>query len=271
LFGRPAVSTNIVKYDPKRVKNDSGGWGVRKSRREFLAGIGGLAALGVVQGGGSSQLSSLRDASSPAAVLPARSAFAIPEDVTYVNSGFTHPMPIVAAQAMRSYVDYRAEPGLTLKQSADIKSEFAALINAKPSEISLVPNTSTGENLVVNGLGIPHAHENVVTDALHFEGALLHLGELQQRNGLELRIVQPRHWRIDMRDLERAVDKKTKLVEISLVSMVNGFQHDLKRFAIWRMRMALTYTRTSCRRQEPRPSMFARAIWISARAQVTSG
>ncbi|MGB7281189.1 MAG: aminotransferase class V-fold PLP-dependent enzyme [Candidatus Acidiferrum sp.] len=201
---------------------------MRKSRRDFLAGMGGLAALGAVQGGGSSQLSSLREASSQPAVLPSRSDFAIPEDLTYLNSAFTHPMPIVAAQALRSYVDYRAEPGLALKQSVDIKSEFAALINAKPSEISFVPNTSTGENLVVNGLGIPHSHENVVTDALHFEGALLHLGELQQRNGLDLRIVQPRHWRIDMRDMERAIDKRTKLVEISLVSMVNGFQHDLK-------------------------------------------
>jgi selenocysteine lyase/cysteine desulfurase len=68
----------------------------------------------------------------------------------------------------------------------------------------------------------------VVTDALHFEGALLHLGELQEHNGLEVRIVRPREWRIDLGEMERAVDKKTKLIEISLVSMVNGFQHDLK-------------------------------------------
>ena len=36
-----------------------------------------------------------------------------------------------------------------------MKAEFAALINAKPAEVSLVQNTSAGENLVVNGLGIP--------------------------------------------------------------------------------------------------------------------
>ncbi|HTU33552.1 MAG TPA: aminotransferase class V-fold PLP-dependent enzyme, partial [Candidatus Acidoferrum sp.] len=131
-------------------------------------------------------------------------------------------------QAFRSYVDFRSEPGVGLKQSVDIKAEFAALINAKPSEISFVPNTSTGENLVVNGLGIPHIGGNVVTDALHFEGSLLHLGELRQSEGLDLRIVKQRGWRIDIRDMERAIDKKTKLVEISLVSMVNGFQHDLK-------------------------------------------
>jgi len=40
--------------------------------------------------------------------------------------------------------------------------------------------------------------------------------------------VQQHHGRIDLRDMDRAVEKKTKLIEIPLVSMVNGFQHDLK-------------------------------------------
>lgn len=200
---------------------------MKNTRRDFLAGFSGLTALAVTKRVGSEFLTSpqLRSAS-PA--LPAKRDFAIPQDLTYINSAFTHPMPIAAAEAGRSYIDYRADPGLALKQMVDIKAEFATLINAKPSEISFVANTTAGENLVVNGLGIPHAHGKVVTDALHFEGALLHLGELQQRNGLDLRIVQPRDWRIDLRQMERAIDKKTKLVEISLVSMVNGFQHDLK-------------------------------------------
>ena len=33
-------------------------------------------------------------------------------------------------------------------------------------------------------------------------------------------------------DMERMVDKKTKLIEISLVAINNGFQHEQKRFAI---------------------------------------
>jgi len=51
----------------------------------------------------------------------------------------------------------------------DIKAEFAALINAKPSEIAFIPNTTTGENLVFNGLNVMGSGGNVVTDALHFE------------------------------------------------------------------------------------------------------
>jgi selenocysteine lyase/cysteine desulfurase len=123
---------------------------MKNSRREFLAGIGGL---GLVAGSNSF---SLPQAPSSSLGLPAKGDFAIPEDLTYINSAFTHPMPIAAAKAAGRYVDFRAEPGLELKHTVNIKAEFAALINAKPSEISFVPNTSTGENLVVNGLGIPH-------------------------------------------------------------------------------------------------------------------
>lgn len=202
---------------------------MRNSRREFLAGVGGLGALAALEGS-ASDLSAIQDLPSAVPSLPAKHDFAIPRGVTYINSAFTHPMPIVAAKAARTYVDLRSEPGAVSEslQNVNVRTQFATLINAKPTEISFVPSTSAGENFVVNGLGIPHTDGNVVTDALHFEGALLHLGELQKRNGLDLRIVQPRDWRIDLHDMERVVDKKTKLIEISLVAMSNGFQHDLK-------------------------------------------
>src|SRR6185503_9530098 len=67
----------------------------------------------------------------------------------------------------------------------------------------------------------------IVTDELHFEGALVHLLELQKR-GADVRIVKQKGGRIDMADMARVVDRKTKLVEVSFVSMYNGFQHDLK-------------------------------------------
>lgn len=161
--------------------------------------------------------------------LPRKADFAIPAGETYINSAYVHPMPNAGREALRRYVESRTSPVLDTHYDREhVKAEFAALINAKPSEISYVPNTSTGENLVVNGLGIVGTDSNVVTDALHFDGALLHLGELKRRSGLDVRIVMPRDWRIELKDLERMIDKKTKLVEVSLVAMTNGFQHDLK-------------------------------------------
>ena len=40
--------------------------------------------------------------------------------------------------------------------------------------------------------------------------------------------MKPRDWRIDVRDVEEMVDKKTKLIALSLVSYINGYRPDVK-------------------------------------------
>jgi selenocysteine lyase/cysteine desulfurase len=187
------------------------------TRRELLAGTAQVAAAAAFQ--------------PPEGSLPDRRAFAIPAGQTYLNSAFIHPIPIAAAQAVHRYIETRefSRPRWSGDDLAvKVRAQFAALIGAEPGEISLVESTSRGENLVVNGLGLPANSGNVVTDALHFEGSLILYGELKKR-GLDVRLVKPRDWRIDLADLEKAVDRKTKLVAVSLVSWYNGFQHDLTR------------------------------------------
>jgi len=200
------------------------------SRRELLTGAGGLAVLKMAPELRFHALPQVASGTPAAGALAAKSDFSIPAGVSYINSAYTHPMPVAAAKALREWAESRSQPEIVSqpKDLINVKAEFASLINAKESEISFVTSTSAGENLVVNGLGIDYKTDNVVTDALHFEGALIHLQALQQQFGLDLRVVMPREWRIDLKDLERVVDKKTKLIEISLVAMHNGFQHDLK-------------------------------------------
>src|SRR6185369_9813548 len=187
------------------------------TRRELLAGAAQLAAVAAVQPADGS--------------LPARRDFAIPAGQTYLNSAFIHPIPVTAAQAVSRYIETRTfsrERWSGDELAAKVRAQFAALINASPAEIGLVESTSRGENIVVNGLGLASNAGNVVTDALHFEGSLILYGELQKR-GLDVRLVRPRDWRIELSDMEKVIDRKTRLVAVSLVSWYNGFQHDLKR------------------------------------------
>ena len=196
------------------------------TRRELLAGTTHLAAAAAFQ--------------PTAGSLPDRGAFAIPAGQTYLNGAFIHPLPVASAQAVARYVESRTfsrERWSGDDLAVTVRGQFAALINAAPNEISLVESTSRGENIVVNGLGLPSGLSrrtaggaqavNVVTDALHFEGSLILYGELQKR-GLDVRLVTPRDWRIDLADVDRAIDRQTRLVAVSLVSWYNGFQHDLK-------------------------------------------
>src|SRR4051812_29988187 len=195
------------------------------NRRELLTGLGVAAASAAI--GDASPL----HAAVGSASFPRKADFAFEKGTTYISGAFTHPMPVAAADAYREFIKRRGTVGATTPTASalrvDPKAAFAALINAKPSEVSYIPNTSAGENLVVECLGIGKGDGNVVTDALHFEGALVHLLELRKQ-GLDVRIVAPRDGRIHFADLERVVDRKTKLVELSLVSMYNGFQHDLE-------------------------------------------
>lgn len=199
------------------------------SRREALGRIAGAVGLPVCASA-RLRVSSLPVFASSRLRVPQAADFAIPEGITYLNSAYTHPIPVAALESLKSWADFRARPREVSepKPLINLKAEFAALIGAKEVEVCYVPNTSTGENLVVNGLGLDWARDNVVTDAYHFEGALLHLLALKKEKGLDLRIAMPRENRVHLSDLEKLIDKKTRLVEVSLVGMDTGFQHDLK-------------------------------------------
>jgi len=170
----------------------------------------------------------------PAATkLPMKDEFVVRDYEVCLNNARWHPMSRGARQAVIDYLDYKAhgvvtQQGLTSPASITVRQSFAELIGAKASEIALVNSTTAAENFVVAGLGLQQLGKgNIVTDALHFEGSLYMYQELAKR-GVDVRIVKPRGWRTEMADLERAVDKNTKLVAISKVSFINGFEHDLK-------------------------------------------
>ena len=68
----------------------------------------------------------------------------------------------------------------------------------------------------VNGLRIRESGGNLVTNDLHYAGSIHdYIG--RRKAGMDVRIVKHRDWRIDLRDMEKVVDKKTKLVSITLV------------------------------------------------------
>lgn len=196
------------------------------SRRSLLQGATSIALASIAQ------RDWFADARSPLPDRP-RAQFPIPDGTTYLNNAGWHPMSTEARAAVERYLERRVNQITEMPSGGDVvkndvKETFASLINAKASEISYIQSTMMGENLVVSGLGLPSSGGNVVTDALHFDGSMYLYGSLKA-HGLDVRIVKPRDWRIDIRDMEKMVDSKTKLIAVSLVSFYNGFQHDLKK------------------------------------------
>jgi selenocysteine lyase/cysteine desulfurase len=150
---------------------------------------------------------------------------------TYFNSAAQHPLSNHTVRGMQRYMEFLAKgPGEGREDFWEtgfrqVKPMFARLINAKVSEVALCGSTTIGENLLLNGMDLRGG--NVVTNDLHYTASLANY--LQRRAaGLDVRIVKHRDWRIDVADMERAVDRKTKLIAVSLVSSVNGHVENIR-------------------------------------------
>ncbi len=162
-----------------------------------------------------------------------RADFPIASNETYLNSAAIHPMSVPASRALQDHIAFRLKGGgegradFGDEQQKDLKRRFAQFINARANEIAFVQNTSDGENIVVMGMDLARRGGNVVLDELHFETSLYMYKSLEAK-GLELRVVKHRDWAIDIRDMERAIDKNTSLVSMALVSNVNGYLHDAR-------------------------------------------
>jgi selenocysteine lyase/cysteine desulfurase len=199
-------------------------------RREFLAGASALAWSARPALAGLEQA-----AMRPGAVFPAsvRDDFPLASVETYMNAAALHPVGRFAARAIEQGLQYRmhgAGPGradFNIDRQADLKKRFATMIGAAPTEIAFTSSTSDGENIVVMGMDLAKKKGNVVIDELHFTTSLYMYKELEKQ-GVELRIVKHRNWAIDPADMDKAIDRNTRLVSLALVSNVNGFMHDCK-------------------------------------------
>jgi selenocysteine lyase/cysteine desulfurase len=199
---------------------------MKLGRRAFLAGTGALALS-------ARPLFASVQSAGPGAVFPpaVRADFPIAAAGAYMNSAALHPVGTFAARALEEGLAFRlhgAGPGrtdFTAAKQADLKARYAALIGASANEIAFVSSTSDGENIVVLGLDLARRGGNVVIDELHFTSSFYLFKELE-KHGVELRIVKHRDWKIDVNDMDRAIDRETRLVSLALVSNVNGFMHD---------------------------------------------
>jgi len=194
------------------------------NRRQFIGAAATASANAAAIGDGRPDFAAVR------ADFPRARAAA------YLDNASCHPLSVHSAAALHRYTDWETnevgEPWWP--QWAEVRAEsknlFATLINAKPSEIAFARSTVEAESNLLNGMKIEASGGNVVTNDLHYSAALYNY-KMRQRDGLDVRIVKNRDWRIDMRDLEPVVNRSTKLIAIALVSNVNGYLHDVKKIS----------------------------------------
>jgi selenocysteine lyase/cysteine desulfurase len=161
--------------------------------------------------------------------LPFKQGF-VDSDITYLDAGSQHPISIAAqAEALKYLAQRSLDPAAADydRNERGVLEKYARLVNADADEVTYVQSTTAGEQAILRALGLPDSGGHIVTDTLHFFGSLP-LYEEMAKQGCKVSWVRERDGRIPLEDMRKAITPGTKLVALSLVSTINGFQHDLK-------------------------------------------
>lgn len=198
------------------------------TRRSWLA-LGAATLAGAAACRSTASASPGATPARAAATLPDRSSFHLGTSI-YLNAGSQHPISQPARASVDAYLDNRSThpPGGDYELgSSRVIEKFARLVNADVDELTFVQSTTTGEQMIVRSLMLPSDGARIVTDTLHFFGSVPLYMELGNA-GCDVAWVAHREGRISLEDMDRAITPGTRLVALSLVSTINGFQHDLK-------------------------------------------
>jgi selenocysteine lyase/cysteine desulfurase len=196
------------------------------NRRQFIGVASSAAALRTLAV--HAQTSDLDDP------LGVRRDFDVVRNGLYLNSAYITPVPRAVAEAGRDFAGRKASKPIPLdemlRQTDEVRAQFARLVGASADEIGFLFATSEGENIVSSALDL-EAGDNVVVDELHYNTSFVLYRHLEATRGITLRIVKHREGRVTSDDFARAVDARTRLLSVAWVSHQNGFRHEMRPLA----------------------------------------
>lgn len=218
------------------------------NRRRFLktTAVAGLAGVPAARGSAQDARTAATSVGAPGATsgglpsgtsaddpLGVRKAFPVTEELAYLNTASSGPLPTPVRDALRAYAEeksLRGRPSDRAATSARARAAFARLFGADEDEVALLYATSDAENLIARALNLQPG-DNVLVDELHFVTTFVLYRELEQSAGVELRIVPAREGVVSADDFAARADARTRLISVAWVSNRNGFRHDLPALA----------------------------------------
>ncbi len=164
-----------------------------------------------------------------------RADFPVLKEWVYLDNAFVGLMPKQVREGYDRWADewYTFDVGNRtildrwLEKATTVRGMIASFIGASTREIAYTMCTGSGLNIVINGTEWEEG-DNVVFPEWEHDPLDTYT---TRRAGVESRIWKPRDGRFDVSDLEKLVDDRTRLVQVSQVSYVNGFRADLAEVA----------------------------------------
>jgi selenocysteine lyase/cysteine desulfurase len=158
----------------------------------------------------------------------------IAERLVYFDHAAVAPLPATSRDAIQNWLTEATEQGDVLwpqwaARIEQLRKSAAQLIGADDREIALVPNTTTGINLVAEGYPWREG-DNVVTLANEFPSNQYPWMNLASR-GVQCRRVEVESGIVDLEHLLAACDERTRIVSVSWVGYATGWRIDVSHLA----------------------------------------
>ncbi len=151
--------------------------------------------------------------------------------IAYFNHAGISPLPRPVRQAIVDVLDALAAGGSTVFRDVldplmeELPRRVAQLVNAQPAEVTFVPNTSTGVNLIAQSLPLQEG-DNIILCDVEFPANVYPWMNLQ-RKGVTTRLVPTVDGGLSLEAVEAARDERTRVVAVSAVQFFTGRREDL--------------------------------------------
>jgi len=157
------------------------------------------------------------------------------EDATYLNLAGQSPLPRVSVRAVQAALEAKKFPhhktdATYFEVPNRIRENIARLIGGKPEEIALTSGASAGAAAVAYSLKWKPGDEVVLAKG-EFPLQYTSWKPMEEREGLQVKIVGPKERFISSDDLIAAMTPRTRLVSVSLVRYDDGSLLDAPRVA----------------------------------------
>ncbi len=159
-----------------------------------------------------------------------RKQFPVADNYIYFNHAAIAPISISVKEKTNECLSRYCENGIVsnrefLQDVEQTRFLAANLINASPSEIAFVKNTTQGIQIAANGIHWEEG-DNVLVPVNEFPANVFPWLNLAEK-GIETRFIPLKDERFTVREIEHYMDERTRAVSVSAVSFTNGFRCDL--------------------------------------------
>lgn len=173
-----------------------------------------------------------------------RREFPVCEDKVFLAHAGVSPLPRRVAEAMTQYVAAAARDNQENAVSDEVIGETRALaarlIEAKAEEIAFVGSTSMGLAMVATGLPWERG-DNVVCYRDDYPANVYPWMDLARR-GVDVRFVEPKQFgNVTVEDVERVVDRRTRLVSLASVHFQSGWRLDVDRIGMFLRKQGILF------------------------------